>query len=364
MIAGEKDMNIVFLVGNGFDVNVGLKTRYSDILKKYLKLKSADPRIVSFKKEIAGNIEYWSDFEKRMGEYTKDFNGSNLDEMIDNYQFCINDFSNSMIRFLKKEEARANLAGKESLIVEAFKKSIIDFYFLLEDNPRQIIANMISNRRFVKYSCISFNYTNVFKKCYKVFKSDKSIPRYMSQKVKNSRRIISYATSSFLGDVFYIHGTLDNDFILGVDNKEQIANEGFRSDSRIADVFIKPLANYSLDNQNNASAARAIDSADVFCVYGMSIGETDKIWWERIAENLKNSNHKRLVIFVWEPKFNTILASEKINFIKNKRNTFLTAASCQNENNISDRIHIVINSKKMFNINLVTKELPRAQEKT
>ena len=174
-------MNIVFLIGNGFDINVGLKTCYTDILTKYLKLKSADPRIVSFKKEIASNIEYWSDFEKRMGDYTKDFNESNLDEMIDNYQFCINDFSRNMVRFLKKEEVRANLAGKESLIVEVFKKSIIDFYFLLEDNPKQIIATMIFNMNLVRYFCISFNYTNIFKQCHEIFKLDKTIPRYMSQ---------------------------------------------------------------------------------------------------------------------------------------------------------------------------------------
>ena len=127
--------------------------------------------------------------------------------------------------------------------------------------------------------------------------------------------------------------------------------------------MIKPLANDSLDNQNNASAAKAIDSADVFCVYGMSIGETDKTWWKRIVENLKNNDSKRLVIFVWEPNFRPTLASEKINFIRTKRDSFLTVAGYQNGKNISDRIHIVINSKEMFNVNLVNKEPPHAQEK-
>jgi hypothetical protein len=265
-----------------------------------------------------------------------------------------------MVRFLKKQEARVNLKGKEDLISEAFKKSIIDFYLLLEEKPKQIIANMISNGNFIKYSCISFNYTNVFKKCYEIFKSDDTIPKYMSQKAQGSRKIISYMTSEFLGQVFHTHGTLDNDFVLGVDNQEQIAHEGFRLDSRITNVFIKPLANNYLGNQNNGNVATVLDSADIFCIYGMSIGETDKTWWKRIAENLKNNNSKQLVIFVWEPKFSPILASEKINFIRSKRDDFLTVAGCQNGNNISDRIHIVINSKEMFNVNLVDKESSHA----
>lgn len=360
MIAWNKDMNIVFLIGNGFDVNAGLKTRYSDILRKYLKMKSDNPRIAAFKQEIDENFEYWSDFEKRMGEYTKKINGSNLDEMIDNYQFCINDFSRNMVRFLKKEEARVSLAGKEDLISEAFKKSIIDFYFLLEDNPKQIIANMFSNIGPVRYSCISFNYTNIFKKCYEIFKLDNTIPMYMSKKAQGTRKIIAYRTSHFLGQVFHIHGNLDSDFILGVDNKEQIAYEEFRSDARITDVFVKPLANNYLGNQNNGNIATVLNSADIFCIYGMSIGETDKTWWKRIAENLKNNDSKQLVIFVWEPNFIPTLASEKINFIRTKRDSFLKAAGYHGENNISDRIHIVINNKEMFNVNLVTKEPPHA----
>jgi hypothetical protein len=355
-----KPLNIAFLIGNGFDVNAGLKTRYTDILAKYLRLESVDPRIVSFKEEIDRNIEYWSDFEKRMGDYAKYFDGSNLDEMIDNYQFCINDFSRNMVLFLKKQEARVNLKGKENLISEAFKKSIIDFYLLLENNPKRIITNMISNIGFIRYSCISFNYTNALEKCYEIFKSDHTILKYMSQKMQAAHKSISYGSSNFLGQVFYIHGTLGNNFVLGVDNQAQIMHEGFRSDSRITDSFIKPQANKFLGNGNNSNVENVINSADIFCIYGMSIGETDKTWWKKIAENLKTYGNKQLVIFVWDPKFSTNLAAERINFIRNKRDGFLKVADCQNENSISDRIHIVINNKEMFNVNLVDKESSHA----
>jgi hypothetical protein len=33
-------MNILFLIGNGFDLNVGLNTRFKDALESYLKEKT------------------------------------------------------------------------------------------------------------------------------------------------------------------------------------------------------------------------------------------------------------------------------------------------------------------------------------
>ena len=35
-------MNITFLIGNGFDLNIGLATKYSDFLKKYTEPSGKD----------------------------------------------------------------------------------------------------------------------------------------------------------------------------------------------------------------------------------------------------------------------------------------------------------------------------------
>ena len=35
----KNGMKITFLVGNGFDLNLGLDTNYSDFLKEYKKIK-------------------------------------------------------------------------------------------------------------------------------------------------------------------------------------------------------------------------------------------------------------------------------------------------------------------------------------
>ena len=63
-------MNVTFLIGNGFDLGIGLKTAYSDFYNVYCKSDSNDSLAVKkFKSEIQGNYENWSDFEAAFGEY-------------------------------------------------------------------------------------------------------------------------------------------------------------------------------------------------------------------------------------------------------------------------------------------------------
>ena len=62
-------MNILFLIGNGFDLNLGMKTNYNDFYKYYASKQSSSDLIQKLKKEIDGNIENWSDLELALGKY-------------------------------------------------------------------------------------------------------------------------------------------------------------------------------------------------------------------------------------------------------------------------------------------------------
>ena len=49
------NMNIVYLIGNGFDINLGLNTRYCDFYKYYLESQQSDnsnPHIKTLKKSL------------------------------------------------------------------------------------------------------------------------------------------------------------------------------------------------------------------------------------------------------------------------------------------------------------------------
>lgn len=76
-------MNITFMIGNGFDVGLGLRSKFSDYFPVYIdESKGKDETLSPLAKEIELNQEEWSYFEKKMGEYTGKF----TKETKDNYK--------------------------------------------------------------------------------------------------------------------------------------------------------------------------------------------------------------------------------------------------------------------------------------
>ena len=61
---------VTFIIGNGFDIGLGMKTRYGDVYDEYVKTPSATEVIKAFKKDLSQRTPYdkWSDFEMGMAE--------------------------------------------------------------------------------------------------------------------------------------------------------------------------------------------------------------------------------------------------------------------------------------------------------
>ena len=79
-------MNITFLIGNGFDLGIGLNTGYENFYDEYSKIQATDnTNILSFKTMLdnrnmleESKIIDWSDFEKAFGQHSADFVNWNL----------------------------------------------------------------------------------------------------------------------------------------------------------------------------------------------------------------------------------------------------------------------------------------------
>ena len=67
-------MSIVHIFGNGFDLNLGLKTSFSDFLPHYVNIDSSSNAVLAFKASISKDIELWSDLEIELGKYCSDIN--------------------------------------------------------------------------------------------------------------------------------------------------------------------------------------------------------------------------------------------------------------------------------------------------
>ena len=85
--------------------------------------------------------------------------------------------------------------------------------------------------------------------------------------------------------------------ILGVNDESQIINDFLKEKKDFKDIFIKERMNEELGQGKIEVATNMIERSSIICVFGMSIGDTDKMWWEKLIDWLwKNSNNK-LIIF-------------------------------------------------------------------
>lgn len=60
-------MNILFILGNGFDKAQGLNTSYQDFYDYYKKIKPASELEARVQREIQSDYKTWADMEEGLG---------------------------------------------------------------------------------------------------------------------------------------------------------------------------------------------------------------------------------------------------------------------------------------------------------
>lgn len=202
-------MNITFLIGNGFDLNLKLNTRYSDFYEYCIKNDSKDLLSGSIK----NNYEMWSDLEVGLGEFLKNIDESQIEEFLDSKSTL----ERMLSEYLTLENNRVHIKDQKALADEFNKKILnffLDFNALDKDHYHQVIGKI---REQIYYNFITFNYTTV-------------LDTIISAAQKNCKPFGNHAVggNGYNDAVIlphHIHGKLTEDLILGLDNKEQILNE-------------------------------------------------------------------------------------------------------------------------------------------
>ena len=150
-------MNITFMIGNGFDLNLGLHTKYNDFLEVYTIPKSTDDEVLAdFKSTILQKRDLWSFAEKAFGEYTSDFDGKQ--RTVDNYCDCHENFCDELALYLEREETFVDLSadGIGKTFVNAIK-GFTDGFRTEQKTQIETYVKGISGG--FRYNFVSFNYT-------------------------------------------------------------------------------------------------------------------------------------------------------------------------------------------------------------
>lgn len=337
-------MNITFLIGNGFDLNLGLPTGYTDFIKYHREQGLTD--MISM--AIRDDYQTWSNVESALGEFTANVSQENLEEFAESK--CTLDESLSDYLTHINDAYALTLANDGAA---EFRKKILNLSQEFNETDRSTYnSTLLRVGESIQYCFVSFNYTDYLDRI--VNAAGKIEPFY-------KRNANGKVYSDDLKAPIHVHGMLGGNAILGVNDDSQVlAPDDIKR--QLSALMLKPEINTSLGERRTEHAKELIQSSRYVLVYGMSLGKTDAMWWKLLAEWLKGSSDRRIVLYTRSPKINNKSASRTIMCQNEKRNEFLKAANCT-DTTISKQI-IVVPNTKVFTFDSISISPATADERT
>lgn len=284
----QREMNVTFLIGNGFDRNLGLKTSYADFVKVYKKTTASTENLKHFREFISENEELWSTAEVEMGRYTAEFKKGDGAAFYE----CHKDFCEKLADYLKEEMLKI----KHQYIMQDVESAFSNMNSIINRFPtqeRNALHNIYENYKSEKiiFNFIVYNYTNTLDECIATIRKKQDVLG------KHTNGLHTYFHA--IGTICHVHGTVDRQMVFGVNDKTQIAKpEIFECEfgDLYEDILIKKEANKSYQEATDEQAKKLLDESQLVYIYGMSIGVTDMLWWGRISSWLDGNKLRHLII--------------------------------------------------------------------
>lgn len=334
-------MKVTFLVGNGFDMALGVDTSYRAFYNWYLEQESPNHYVQDLKdniqKYLEGEGENWSDFELGLGKYTKHFSTNEIQGFLK----CYEDAHNNIIKFLNNQISNADIRITPNIDLISSVKALINFYTELPSSEAQYFEKAIGNK--LEFDFISFNYTDLFSK------SIKALAEIAYKEVLLYIHDINIKINS---NVINVHGSSTYLPILGVSEGYQIENQELLKIREFKEIMIKSQCVKSIGETWYDVGMNLIDASNVICIFGMSLGSSDSVWWTKIMNNLINNSNSHLIIYWYSrsPLCNVSIFEHITEKRRIKQIVFdYTDLSEKQMQEIESRIHIIFNAKQIFN---------------
>lgn len=339
-------MNITFLIGNGFDINLGLKTRYKDFYQYYIQKEKND----FLAKDIADNYEYWSDLEEGLGKFLENVNENEVDNFFDS----LDKLGKHLKEYLLIEENKINWNNLNAISAQLVGKIVeMDSEFgYKEKNSFKKLKNNENNS--IYYNFVTFNYTNVL---------DVIIKNAIEKGIKlGKRKANGRVYEDSLKLPIHIHGTLNKDLIMGVNDNTQIGNEKLKDNRLLNDYLIKSNMLNAIGNNVIEQVQQLIKNSKIIGFFGLSLGDSDRLWREYVADLFVESD-KYYIWFVRDEGRTFASASERLRYYDAKKRGFLEKLEIYDEDKfdeLKERIIILVNSQ-LFNLNGIKLEANNGQ---
>lgn len=280
-------MNALWIIGNGFDLNVGLRTGYRHFLddvylkdgdhserrERLIELVEEDPRLTS------GTC--WSDLEGLLAHVT-----SKCPDQISERDFSeiFQEMQRLFVKKVVEEQGRLVSPLPEEAVTE-FWNTIVRVTDRMRPIDRRNLPCSKDARENIAWEFISLNYTDVF---------DSFLREAVKSKGPEFKRSSSgHAYADSVGKpVFHPHGNASGDpdrmeIIFGASSPEQFGADDPAGFELLQELWIKPYKNREIyGNENTERLADRMSKARVFLLYGVSLGDSDRYIWEMIGKRM------------------------------------------------------------------------------
>ncbi|HEM2780000.1 TPA: hypothetical protein U0618_000767 [Streptococcus suis] len=285
---------VVFLIGNGFDINVlnALnQPKTTSYCHFYEFIKDTHPEcdnmlLREMDRKKINNEENWADFEALIDELP---NKSEIDESLNEFQDYFSEFLNDIITpyFLRYLDTYAK---EHNFFNNSIQRFLVD---IQEDIKKCSLAKQFDHGQVLDIKFLNFNYTSLLDNL--VYIEKKAI-RIIDTKSGNNfkfnvnpnlyhevHRNSTEKWCKLQTEVIHPHGVqqIPRSILFG---GGKISGEAYASLS-------KPLVARYEENFRSV-----IEDAKLYVIYGMSISKTDLWWWQQIARNISNGD-SQLVIY-------------------------------------------------------------------
>lgn len=269
-------MNILYIIGNGFDLAQGFNTRYADFYKYYQKCASPNEAVKQLKRDIKENAGDWSDMELALGRFSEKVNSeSEFSEMYF-------DLSERLSEYLSQETKTKQLDRTSKITSDLF----LPFRYLEPLDQRFYLAYSdkfpSDKQKHNHVNIITLNYTD-------------TIERLVEFSKPNSTLVDNTVYS--IDTICHRHGTLDDTILIGVNDEQQISKVSFKENQAVKNLLVKPMAIDAMRSDNDLVCKELIGRANVIILFGVSLGATDACLWKDVVDRMGSPGKPLLLYF-------------------------------------------------------------------
>ena len=330
-------MNILYMIGNGFDIHMGLATSYQDFLQYYQNQLLPDIDEVGkryirrLKQAIHKDYECWSNLEYQFGQHLSRLGkmGSAVHPILEELDIINDDLRENLSKYIEVQDKNATFPpdAKGKIVQNLIKPE----QYLRDFETAEILnlKESVGRQRGNVVKIMTFNYTNTIEKI--MVKWPVSFDTYEIE------------------EPIHVHGYYNNRMIFGLNDESQINNDILKTDPDALTTLVKSRNNATYGVMHTRKCEEWIKNSNLICCYGLSFGDTDKMWWEKIGAELKRRTNLKIIIFHYDSKQidysnNGAKYQRKVNQVKRE---FIKKFNIDDESEIErieSSIYVVVNS--------------------